>query len=110
MLKAFLNAFRVPDLRNKILFTLFIIVVYRFGSYVPVPVVDLHVLAAAAKNSQNNIFGFINLFSGGGLQRMAALVDCLAEVAVPPVGEEVENLLHRVRHARPTRFAHASES
>ena len=71
MLKAFLNAFRVPDLRNKILFTLFIIVVYRFGSYVPVPVVDLHVLAAAAKNSQNNIFGFINLFSGGGLQRMA---------------------------------------
>ena len=40
MLKAFLNAFRLPDLRNKILFTLFIIAVYRFGSYVPVPVVD----------------------------------------------------------------------
>jgi preprotein translocase subunit SecY len=71
VLKAFLNAFRVPDLRNKILFTLFIIAVYRFGSHVPVPVVDLKVLAAAAKNSQNNIFGFINLFSGGGLQRMA---------------------------------------
>ena len=40
MLKAFLNAFRLPDLRNKILFTLFIIAIYRFGSYVPVPVVD----------------------------------------------------------------------
>ena len=32
MLRAFVNAFRVPDLRNKILFTLFIIVVYRFGA------------------------------------------------------------------------------
>ena len=40
MLRAFLNSFRVPDLRNKILFTLFIIAIYRFGSYVPVPVVD----------------------------------------------------------------------
>ena len=40
MLKAFLNAFRVPDLRNKILFTLVIIAVYRFGAHVPVPVVD----------------------------------------------------------------------
>ena len=71
MLKAFLNAFRVPDLRNKILFTLFIIAVYRFGSHVPVPVVDLKVLADAAKHSQNNFLSFINLFSGGGLQRMA---------------------------------------
>ena len=33
----FLNMFRVPDLRNKILFTLFIIVLYRLGSHVPVP-------------------------------------------------------------------------
>ena len=40
MLRAFLNAFRVPDLRAKILFTLFIIALYRFGSWVPVPVVD----------------------------------------------------------------------
>ena len=41
MLKAFLNAFRVPDLRAKILFTLFIVAVFRLGSYMPVPVVDI---------------------------------------------------------------------
>ena len=40
MLKAFLNSFRVPDLRAKILFTLFIIAVFRLGTHVPVPVVD----------------------------------------------------------------------
>ncbi len=70
MLRAFVNAFRVPDLRNKILFTLFMIAVYRFGSHVPVPIVDIKTL-----NEQNQsnagILGFINLFSGGGLTRMA---------------------------------------
>jgi preprotein translocase subunit SecY len=72
VLKAFLNAFRVPDLRNKILFTLFIIAVYRFGSHVPVPVVDLHILAQQLDpNHQSNFLAFINLFSGGGLSRMA---------------------------------------
>ena len=41
MLKAFLNAFRLPDLRNKATpFTLSLIAIYRFGLYVPVPVVD----------------------------------------------------------------------
>ena len=44
MLKAFLNAFRVPDLRAKILFTLAIIAVFRLGSYMPVPVVDIGIL------------------------------------------------------------------
>ena len=49
MLKAFLNAFRVPDLRNKILFTLLIIAIYRFGCHVPVPVVDITALQKAAQ-------------------------------------------------------------
>ena len=72
MLKAFLNAFRVPDLRNKILFTLFMVAVYRFGSHVPVPVVDIHLLQQQLDaNGQNSFLAFINLFSGGGLSRMA---------------------------------------
>ena len=72
MLKAFLNAFRVPDLRNKILFTLFIIVIYRFGSHVPVPVVDIGILSRALKaQGATGFLSFMNLFSGGGLTRMA---------------------------------------
>ena len=46
VLRAFVNAFKVPDLRNKILFTLLIIAVYRFGSHVPVPVIDIRRAAA----------------------------------------------------------------
>jgi preprotein translocase subunit SecY len=69
VLKAFLNAFRVPDLRAKILFTLLIIAVYRFGSHVPVPVVDIGKLKAL--ETQGGFLSFINLFSGGGLQNLA---------------------------------------
>jgi preprotein translocase subunit SecY len=70
VLKAFLNAFRVPDLRKKILFTLAIVAVYRFGSYVPVPVVDVKALVDQTK-SGNGLLGYLDLFSGGGLGRMA---------------------------------------
>jgi preprotein translocase subunit SecY len=69
VLKAFLNAFRVPDLRAKILFTLLIIAVYRFGSHVPVPVVDVGKLKDL--ESQGGFLSFINLFSGGGLTNLA---------------------------------------
>jgi preprotein translocase subunit SecY len=68
VLRAFLNSFRVPDLRAKILFTLFIIAIYRFGSFVPVPVVDVTLIANA---TSNNILGFIDLFSGGALSQFS---------------------------------------
>jgi preprotein translocase subunit SecY len=71
VLKAFLNAFRLPDLRNKILFTLFIIAVYRFGSYVPVPVVDFGPIRDAIDQGEGGFLQLINLFSGGALGQMA---------------------------------------
>jgi preprotein translocase subunit SecY len=69
MLKAFLNAFRVPDLRAKILFTLFVIAVFRLGSYVPVPVVDIGILQREA--GAGGFLNIINLFSGGALTRLS---------------------------------------
>ncbi|HSL15517.1 MAG TPA: preprotein translocase subunit SecY, partial [Actinomycetota bacterium] len=72
MLRAFVNAFKVPDLRNKILFTLLMIVVYRFGSHVPVPVVDIGALKRELEAQGGGGFlGFINLFSGGALGNIA---------------------------------------
>jgi preprotein translocase subunit SecY len=72
VLKAFLNAFRVPDLRNKILFTLVIIALYRFGAHVPVPVVDFNELTRAVQDQgAGGFLAMMNLFSGGGLSRMA---------------------------------------
>jgi preprotein translocase subunit SecY len=68
VLKAFLNSFRVPDLRNKILFTLFVIVIFRFGNHVPVPIVDTSVLDNQAKGG---FLDLLNLFSGGGIARFS---------------------------------------
>ena len=73
MLAAFANAFKIPDLRKKILFTLFIIAVFRFGSQLPVPLVDIDRVQAQleAAASGGGFLSYINLFSGGALSRMA---------------------------------------
>ena len=72
MLKAFVNAFKIPDLRKKILFTLFIIAVFRFGSHMPVPVIDVQALKTDVSGSnQTGFLSFIDLFSGGALTRFA---------------------------------------
>jgi len=72
MLSSLKNMFKVPDLRNKIGFTVLIIAIYRFGAHIPVPGVDfgaVQQLAAAAK--AGGVLGFLNLFSGGALTRFA---------------------------------------
>ncbi len=70
MIEAIRNAFKVPDLRRKILFTLLIILVYRFGAHIPVPGVD----TAAIKSlftEEAGVLGFLDLFSGGALSNFA---------------------------------------
>ena len=64
-IQALLNAFKIPDLRQKLLYTLGLLVVFRFIAHVPVPGVNL----AALENlfEQNQFIGFLNLFSGGAL-------------------------------------------
>jgi preprotein translocase subunit SecY len=72
VLRAFVNAFKVPDLRNKILFTLAIIAVYRLGCYVPVPVVDIGILQdRLQEQGVTGFLSFIDLFSGGALSNVA---------------------------------------
>src|ERR1700739_3124307 len=72
MLSTILSAFRVADIRKKILFTAAMLVIYRLGAHIPVPGVNL----TAVKNIQSefggaNILGLLNLFSRGGLARIA---------------------------------------
>jgi preprotein translocase subunit SecY len=74
VLSAFRNAFKVPDLRKKILFTLFIIAVYRLGATIPLPGVDFNKvleLKRQAEQAGGTIYGLINLFSGGALTSIA---------------------------------------
>ncbi len=69
MLTVYRNMFRIRDLRNKIFFTLFIFLIYRLGTAIPVPGVDLDAVEEFAKlGEQAGILGLLNLFSGGALE------------------------------------------
>ena len=72
MFKAVVQAFQVPELRNKILFTLFILAIYRFGSVIPIPGVDYKVLnQLLAQGGEQGLASLIGMFSGGALSRLA---------------------------------------
>ena len=65
------NAWKLPDLRKKLLFTAVIIAIYRFGCYVPVPGVDVQALTDFFKSGAGGVFDFLDLFSGGALGKVA---------------------------------------
>ena len=74
MLSAFRNAFKIPELRGKILFTLAIIAVYRLGSHLPVPGVDFNAVQNYLQNPAQDTSGsltLLNVFSGGALTQFA---------------------------------------
>jgi preprotein translocase subunit SecY len=72
MLSRLRNMFRVPDLRNKILFTLIIIGVYRLGAHLPVPYVDFGQIKLLQHQANNaGVVGFLDLFSGGAITNVA---------------------------------------
>jgi preprotein translocase subunit SecY len=70
MIPGLANILRIPDLRRKFLFTVGMLAVFRLGSHIPVPGVDVARLQTLF-NQQGNVFGFIDLFVGGALSRFA---------------------------------------
>src|ERR1700684_2234206 len=72
MIGTILGAFRVADIRKKILFTALILALYRLGTHIPAPGINSSAVNAIQKNfGGNSILGLLNLFSGGGLGRIA---------------------------------------
>ena len=69
LIQSMIDAMRVPDLRSKILFTLAMLVIFRFVAQVPVPGVDTQALSQAFQ--QQTLLGFLNLFSGGALANLS---------------------------------------
>lgn len=69
MLDALRNSLKIPDLRRKILYTAAMLAVFRAGSFIPVPGVNAAALAQQLGVDGGNIFGFLNLFTGGALGR-----------------------------------------
>jgi preprotein translocase subunit SecY len=75
MFKTFLNIFRVPELRNKILFTLFMLLIYRIGYHIPLPGVDqdkMHAASVPGKGGNSpfdQLASYVSIFSGGNLSQ-----------------------------------------
>ena len=114
------NAWKIADLRKKILFTFFIIIVSRIGSFIPVPFIDVAALHAGMSTAMNDntLFSYLGILTGGALQYgaifamsvtpyiNASIIMQLLTVAIPPlerIAKEGEE--GRKRIAKYTRFA-----
>jgi preprotein translocase subunit SecY len=72
MLQTFLNALKVGDIRKKLVFTAAMLALYRVGAYIPAPGINVDAVKQLTENfTGSNVLGFLNLFSGGSLQRFA---------------------------------------
>ncbi|MBM3736198.1 MAG: preprotein translocase subunit SecY [Acidobacteria bacterium] len=68
--EAVANVFRIPDLRNRVLFTLALLAVYRLGAHIPTPGIDGTKLEAFFETNRDSFFGFLDMFSGGQFRRL----------------------------------------
>ena len=101
MLKGFANAFRIPELRKKILITVGILLLYRFGAYLPAPGIPFSDMLAAYQDaaSSSGALAVLNLFSGGALSRVsvfslgimpyitAQIIFQMMQTVIPTLGE-----------------------
>jgi preprotein translocase subunit SecY len=95
ILSSIKNIFSIPDLRNRVLFMLGLLAVYRLGAFIPTPGINHDALAALFEAQAGTIFGFLDIFSGGNLRRFsifalgimpyitASIILQLATVVVP---------------------------
>jgi preprotein translocase subunit SecY len=68
--EAIANAFRIPDLRKRLIFTLGLLAVYRLGGHIPTPGINMHRWEEFFASNAGSIFGFFDLFAGGNIKRL----------------------------------------
>ena len=71
LFEAIANVFRIPDLRKRVFFTLGLLAVYRLGSFVPTPGIDVGKWADFLNRMSGGIFGFFDMFAGGNIRRLS---------------------------------------
>ena len=71
MFKTIKNAWKTPEVRKRILYTLLLIVIFRFGCYIAVPGVDTIALGEQMSSATGSIMGLINTISGGAFSRLS---------------------------------------
>src|SRR5579883_586284 len=69
-IEALQNMFRIPDLRNRVLFTLALLAVYRIGAHIPTPGINITELEKLFNQSAGSVLGLFDLFSGGNFRRL----------------------------------------
>ena len=69
MINKIKNIFVIPELKNRVLFTLGVLITVRLGAHIPIPGIDTEVLSAAFQNYQNTLLGLYNLFAGGAFEK-----------------------------------------
>ena len=102
MLQTLRNAWKVPELRKKLIFTLVCLVIFRLGSAILIPFINRDVLSEALQQYENTILGFFNLMSGGGFEQAnifalsiqpyinASIIMQLLSVAIPALERMVK--------------------
>ena len=73
-MKVIADIFKIPDLRNRILFTLAMLSIYRMGIFVPAPGVNREALSRFFADNSNTLFGLYDMFSGGALEQFSVFV------------------------------------
>ncbi len=114
MFSTFRSAWKVPELRNKILYTLLIILIFRIGCHIPVPFLDADVLAGMLGGNEGSILNYMDILSGGALSKgtlfalaiqpyiNASIIMQLLTYALPPLenmqkeGEEGRKKIQRI--------------
>lgn len=114
MFKTIANAWKMAELRKKILFTVMVILLYRIGTALPVPFLDASVLSSSLLSSQGSLFQYLNILSGGAMSQAtlfalgvqpyitASIVIQLLTIALPPLerlskeGEEGRKKLNQI--------------
>ncbi|MBE3599015.1 MAG: preprotein translocase subunit SecY [Limnochordaceae bacterium] len=117
MIEALRNAVRIEDLRNKLLYTVAMLAIFRVGSYIPVPGVDAAALAERFRTGETNIFSFLDLFAGGAFSNFsifamsvtpyitASIIVQLLTVVIPKLEEMAkEGVEGRKQLAQYTRY------
>src|ERR1700748_1614752 len=65
------NVFRIPDLRKRVLFTFLMLAVYRLGSFISTPGIDINRWTGFLTRQSGGIFGFFDMFAGGNIRRLS---------------------------------------
>ena len=65
MIDKFLNIFKIPELRSKLIFTFSLLIVYRLGGHIPIPGIDKVALAQVMQGFSNSLLGLYDMFAGG---------------------------------------------